>query len=937
MVDTFKAFERKFSLPMEIPDKRSLTVDIPRRKVSNPINIHSFSSKRRDGSIENKFCYNSRNSALVGSGGEENSYILLSEQSTNVANLKIGHLNYENRTTKAPTVSTKPYMSLNMTKKKKSSSGVSSSSDDSNFQHQLGIFQDTYRKRSDESLEEISSLSSSPQSPKKTSHDNGKKKIDLGYYSPKIKNSSSSENFHSAVSKKLSNKEKKESLIGLFEQISTAGIQESKATSIYEFRKNKRRSAIVKNLQDKGNFRKRLSMPNSTTEQEESSINDEDKRRSSLNPPKHINENDKRRSNSFQGKTLTDILPNTTESDDSKKNVSSENISSQPPQRKISTTSFEPRRRVSSMTLEELNIINVKKDAELNDTNYHKDTSKELSELLGSSIAATKKPMRRFSSHIPSNYNKLLQKTEPKRRFSSALPCVRHEFSSGGGEYQQPSFQELQSRFSELFSPNNTKEIIEDVSEEREYDIVSTIDKTNNIFVAQIENEKSQSMLKDIEVSECGDVDNLVNQSNSSTPIDDNCRRYSYNPPGNIDTRQPVRRNNSLDLPNERKARRTSLTALQNVPWGDKRLSREAQIFNRQKTIDECAESIASSKDQYSDDTSTISTLSTLSTLSTVSRKGNRNKENQNLNHTHNIFTFSSHSNNEMPVSADCRISLKSVSLNGGDESSDDESDSDDQAMQRPSVIHRPIMKIKNESAETGSDTSTSDCNYRTLKEVNNRILGIGRPSSIVSSIDSDYPDNLSRSRSTTATTIDEPIIPAKERRRKYGITHITALENIPKRRISVMQEYAFSDRGSCDEQDSYLQENSLTRKFSTYAALAHPLVTFQDERDTEVLSDQKTIDVIFDSLDALSSVESPSSDCDSDNPFPSMNNLHEPFRKTMLPNLDEEMEFDSPSWCLERKKKQLGIFKEEEDLWTPTESTNSCKFIFNFLLFQIV
>lgn len=933
MVDTFITFGRKSSLPMEIPGKRrsqngdyleysTIEKDFPRRKVSNPISISSFANERRYNNVENKFCCNSRNdSALVGSGGEENSYILLSEQSTIKTNSKIiNNIRNDNRSRKISTVLTsRPYMPLNITKKKKSSSGISSSSDDSNFQHQLGVFQDAYRKRSDESMEEISSLGSSPQSPKKLSQDDGKKKIDLGYCSPKI---SSSENFHATVTKELSGKEKKESLIGLFEQISTTGIQESKVNSIYEFRKNKRRSAVAKQLQVTGNVRKRLSMPNTTSENasnNENNVTNEDKKIASYNPQSHENEKDNRRrtqtlnpgNNCDSKKILTD------NTDMCNGDVSLE--APPPPQRRISSTAFEPRRRVSSMTLEELNItVDNNKEIQVSSSNYYKDTSKELSELLlSSSIPSNNIPKRRFSSIIPADSKKLM-KNEPKRRFSSALHYLHNE------ECQAPTFHELQLRF----SPNDVRQNSIDVTEERKYGFISTIDKSNNIFVAQIQNEKAQPSFEE-DISDNNDYNNseilspttLFDIPNISSS-DKICRRYSYNPPHDsyTNSKQAVRKNNSLDLPNDRKLRRTSLTALQNVPWGDKRLSREAQLC-RENTIDECSEPTASSKDYSSDGTSTISTLS----------RQSMNGEGMNPN-SYNVFNYPTFYDNEVPVSPEYRTFARSLS-SLDNESSGDESDGDDQAVQRPSVIHRPNVKLKCK-ADNGSDTS-SNCNYRTLKEVDSKTLGIQSKSSIASSFDSDYPDYLYRSRSNTQTTIDEPKAPAKDRRRKYGITHITALENIPKRRISLMQEHAYSDRGSCDDQDSQYQENSLTRRFSAYAGLAHPLVTFQDEKDTEVLSDQKTIDVIFDSLDALSSVDNSPNETNSEVSFPFLNNLHESFSKILLPNLEEEIEeYDSPSWCLERRKKQLnlGSFKKDDEMWTPTEN-KSCKYPLVLLL----
>ena len=489
---------------MEVDYQQQQSI-LRRRKVSNPINITNGMSlsqiQNRTREPENMFCLNSRNPSVIYSEGEdENDYTLLSEQSTYLAENKMNSFTSNIGMRKVSVVSsTRAYAPLaNLNKKKKSSSGISSSSDDSTF-----AIQESYnnnRRISNES-EEFSSIHSSPRFHKKFSQDDGKKKIDLGYYSPRRRTNTSMENFHSAVTKKLSCKEKKESLIGMFEQISTAGFQESRTNCIYEFRKNKRRSAVTRQqnepLINNAIHKKRNSVPNtfvSNTPPGRSDL-DDDSLQIQLND-NNIDDDgeDYDDENRIRSHTITPI--ERTHSNEhyiinNNKDICGDNVSLEtmpPPRRKLSSNHLEPRRRISSTTTT-LEVWDQKHKITI-PRNQPQRSKSVVTNPMDAQYKTT--PIRRFS-HTPYLSHKTNNITnEPMRRFSSALPySPDHHHNYFSGDHQQKfSFEDPQNKFD---TKDEVDERYNDSNENNSnIPFVSNISKSNNIFVAQIENERAK-------------------------------------------------------------------------------------------------------------------------------------------------------------------------------------------------------------------------------------------------------------------------------------------------------------------------------------------------------------------------------------------------------------------------------------------------------------
>ena len=760
--------------------------------------------------------------------------------------------------------SSKPSTFFNNVKKKKSSSGVSSSSSDNNFPlHNLSdrdekAFEDD-RKISDISIEELSSNESSPavsrrSSAKKLSET---QKEDLGYSSMREKTvPKNTSAYHLNLTNKL--KESTSKKIGLWnEKINTQQKIDSLNRSIYSLdggqrRRSKKISSNVpqRNLEEEPRLFSRRNTDSFVTGYEEK-----------LKSPDLVRNKSRRSlsekvSSFFGGK---------------KKSQDQSNVII-PKKRSSTVVAPEPEK------VEEQVVVVVEED---------QPRSRKPSRKISQNLQITPQQvtqLRKCSRSSKENEERKLSFAEIQRKFSSTVnPPFRHrgnlvDQSTQTCESTQDS--KTDSRASD-FKKYSAQEISASPSlRTRRSSLPVTMGFTRT--QSPFEHEGFTPFEPYSTITEYGEqpIPPVATRSKSACRCNfepgtenmfiEQIRKQSNNNPNSNNNN-----NNNNNMQNQ--------TVLEedlnfdNDPMIDQEYEEGFDVFDKknENTSDDSA-SLPSWQKQSMAALATVEKTRRLSLNPPPTQPPTKKPLRRNKSHDIKRKLSMSHSisnppwyQSEMPITPDIRIDALSATTQSVDEASLCQSMSEgyDDQPTKISVIHRP--NLSQLTFEDDHEFNHDNRSFHTLEDLKN-IRRLSKTNDIEydesdsdEMDDDDFEDQFEQysDNDEIRTEESQPVVEYKitepqqtnQRRRKFGVMHLHALDNLPQRRRSVYQRDMNQDMSNSLDFLDPSGGNSFGRKMSTaFGTIAHPFLQFDKSDDIEIVSDQNTLNVIVDSYDAL-------------------------------------------------------------------------------------
>ena len=841
----------------------------------------------------------------------------------------------------------KPNTFFNSVKKKKSSSGVSSSSSDNNFPlHGLsdrdeGAFEDD-RKISDISIDELSSSESSPSVSRRSS---GKRlsetKEDLGYSSMREKtvprNSSA---YHLNLTNKL--KESTSKKIGLWnEKITSQQKADSQNRSIYSLHGTKRRSktTIEKNETPEEppptSFSRRNTGTFVTNYEEKLKTEPKIKTRQSLSE----------KVSSFFGKKKSQDQSNTLTNSSKKR---SSTLTVPEPEKVVEKSEIE----VNVDQPSEIQICENEDVLDDEEKTRSRRPSRKISQNLQVTTQQLTQ-LRRFSecSRNSKDDERKLSFAEIQRKFSATIaPSNRQRVNLVDQSTQTEvsnrlmvhnvNNPQLPRNVSEVFQPKAISPtlklrrsslpvsmgyphaVVKEYEGFTPFEPYSTIDEfdehvptrsksacrcnfepdTDNMFIEQIRREQTKpshdnnkregSVKQTLPEEDDMDFDNEpINQVgeeafdyfqnnedneeggeddddttvslpswqkqalSTKTTVEPKTRRFSFNPPPTHSLpKQPLRRNKSHDL--DRK--RSICYNILNPPWYQNTMPITPDIFvnalSTSLSYDETSHS-QSLNESYDDHPSKVSVIHRPD-LSRISLDLEGTGFNLNELEKKPFHTLEDLKEGNLLLYSD---------------------------KPRSSTIHKQESRERSKSNVAKKDEEDVNQEHWDQDQDKELIEPMQRPRKGSMVLELNVPGQQDEGSSPTCG--------GNQRRRKFGVMHLHALDSLPQRRRSVYQH---------------------ERKTSTaFGSIAHPFLQFDQSDDIEIVSDQNTLNVIVDSYDALNmdiDIASGTSFIKSVPRAPDNNITNSSvvlFQHNHLDNLDEEEQEVEPRRSLQHQQQQ--------------------------------
>ena len=855
--DTFEVMsrQRKSSLPIVIPTNN-------KPPLYNNARNNTYDDQQNDGgknlrNVTDNDVYYGDNDDDEDNYGDNDDFITFQAPSVDTSPVKhepryTRNLIQKNRKTSV-IFSSKPCTYFNNVKKKKSSSGVSSSSSDNNFPlHTLsdrdeGAFEDD-RKLSDISIDELSSSESSPSVSRRTSAKklSETQREDLGYSSMREKTTPRNTSaYHLKLSNKL--KESTSKKIGLWnEKINTQQKADSQNLSIYSLHGQKRRSKtsssnIEKNVDEKSKTIGRRSTGTFVTNYEEKiksepkikthrSLSEKvssffgkksqdqsnvllKKSSSTLVVPEPEKVEEQVEAELPRSRKISQNLQITTQQITQLRKYSECSRSSKDDERKLSFADIQ-RKFSSTFTPQSRQRVNLVDQSTQTDVNnrlmvHFITNNPELSDSPFSSAHRTTSPTlktRRRSLPVAMGYKQRLSsdsegfspfepystitefEEQPATRSKSACRCNFEPDS------ENIFIEQIRRQHTNPSSPRTKQEergVKQTVFEEdcMEFDDFPMVSEEGEETFDYFDHENDSRDISDEPVS----LPSWQKQSLAALATVEKTRRFSFNPPP-PPTKKPLRRNKSHDD----KRKRSISHNLLNPPWYQ----------------------------------------------------------------------------NEMPITPDFRINALSTNQSVEETSQTQSmSESFEDQSARVSVIHRPdLSQIEFKNIDLNFPRNLEKKSFHTLEDLKNENVMLSNKVRLSVTKYSDYntneDDNDDHLKDQYEEAVDdelrneepkpmlkfkitEPQPTGNQRRRKFGVMHLHALDSLPQRRRSVCQRDMSQELSN--SLDLEPTSNSFGRKMSTaFGSIAHPFLQFDKSDDIEIVSDQNTLNVIVDSYDAL-------------------------------------------------------------------------------------
>lgn len=794
--------------------------------------------------------------------------------------------------------SSKPSQFFNNVKKKKSSSGVSSSSSDNNFPlHSLSdrdetAFEDD-RKISDISIEELSSNESSPAVSRRSSNKklSETQKEDLGYSSMREKTlPKNTSAYHLNLTNKL--KESTSKKIGLWnEKINTQQKADSQNRSIYSMHGGQRRrskkvsSAVAqKNVDEEPRLFNRRNTDPFVTDYEEK-----------LKSPE-LQKNKSRRSlsekvSSFFGK---------------KKSQDQLNV-------------ITPKKRSSTLVVPEPEKLEEQVLVEEEQPRSRKP-SRKISQNL-QITAQQVSQLRKCSRSSKENEERKLSFAEIQRKFSStANPPFRHR-----GNLVDQSTQTCESNHG-----HDTKTLPDTVTsyfKKFSFQEKPSPPRTRRSSLPVTMGFTRESPFEDEGFTPFEPYSTITEYGEAPTPPvstrSKSACRCNFEPGTENMFIEQIRRQND----DKNMQRRTVLEenlGFDNDPMIDEEDEDGFDDFdNKNENTSDDPVSLPSWQKQSMAALATVEKTRRLSFNPPPTQPPTKKPLRRNKSHdikrkqsmSHNISNPPWYQN-EMPITPDICIDALSATTQSVDEASlcQSMSEGHDDQPTRVSVIHRPdLSQITLEGDEFNLDNRS----FHTLEDLKNEKVMLTNKARLSVTKDSEYnksdsdkmddddfEDQFEQNFDNGAFCTEEstPVIDFKitepqqtsQRRRKFGVMHLHALDNLPQRRRSVYQR---DMNQTMSNSLDFLEPsgNSFGRKMSTaFGSIAHPFLQFDRSDDIEIVSDQNTLNVIVDSYDALNMDIDIASGTSCISPVPQISDTTSKsnfvlFHRNHLDNLDEE------------------------------------------------